>query len=223
MNSILYEHAIEDAVRAFKNHKASYRRGYFFDVLDWQRPNELQYYIRMVFDHERENAKAVYITGDMGEAVVYPTCESTLEGMAKCFTSMSKVPVSLDINEGYFIEKIKASSDLWEWNHSLFEGDLRRGFRRYYGNDERMTSELDDFLEEHFRSYSADIRVEHYGVEMDQDAKDAWEAIVPDEGRWIYDCGKRLSNRIVFWLVAMRLAWEQLQGDEDCKKGDVDV
>lgn len=215
MDSVLYNHAIEDAVRAFKNHKASYRRGYLFDTLDWRRPNELQYYIRMVFDHEREDTKAVYITGDMGEAVVYPTCEATLEGMAKCFTSpWSKKTGTIDINEDYFIEKIKASSNLWEWNHGLFEEDLRRGFRRYYGNDERMTSELNEFLEEHFHSYFADIRVEDCGVEMDQDARDAWEALVPDGGHWIYDCGKRLSNRIVFWLVAMRLAYEQIVPEE---------
>lgn len=214
MTRILYDGAVESAMKAFKNHQAMYTHGDRLNVLDWRNMDgSLTYYVRMVFDHERPYTKALYISGDMGEAVIYPTCDATLEGMATCFTRRHE-DGRIDINESYFIEKIKASSNFWEWNHSLFEEDLRRGFVRYYGNDERMMSELDDFLEEHFRSCFADIRVEHYGVEMDQDAKDAWEAIVPDGGHWIYDCGKRLSNRIVFWLVAMRLAYEQIVPEE---------
>lgn len=216
MNSVLYSNAIEDAVSAFKNHKASYRKGSLFDVLDWRRPNELQYYIRMVFDHESEKTKAVYITGDMGEAVVYPTCDATLEGMAKCFTSVSGVPVSLDINEYYFVEKVKTASNLWEWDYGLFEDDLKERYIKHFG-DYADEEKLEEFLEDNFRSVWPDIEVDTTsGVRIGRQAEDAWDELAPD-CNWIYECGMRLSNRVVFWLVALRLAWEQV------KKGEADV
>lgn len=146
--------AIAAACEKFKNNVATYRRGEQLDILDFQIPGKIEYYLRMVFDHGNSHTSAVYISGDLGEAVVYPTCTPTLEGMANCFTCRRQNG-TIDINESYFIEKIKTASNLYTFDSEL------------------------------------------------------------------YDCGRRVHPRIVLWLVALRLAWEQVKGQgEENDKGE---
>ena len=67
------------------------------------------------------------------------------------------------------------------------------------------------------RAVCPDIEVDTTkGVSIGRGAKDAWDELAPDCD-WIYECGMRLSARVVFWLVALRLAWEQVE------KGEADV
>lgn len=215
----IYPRAIESAVRAFKDHKAAYRvSGAGFSVLDWKRPGTIQYWVRMVFDHERDNTMAVYITGDLGEAVVYPTCPASLEDMANCFTSREPGG-PIDINETYFLEKVKTGNHLFEWGMDEFKEDLREEFVRRFGKDEDQ-HELNEFFEEYCDGYLPNVVIDN-GVHItDSFARDALESIFPDWNEWIYSCGKRVSNFVVFWLVAMRLAYEQLNEHGERKAND---
>lgn len=212
----LYKDAIERAVRAFQHHEARYVRGENFDVLDWKKPGTRMYWIRMVFDYERSETRAVYITGDLGEAVVYPTCPATLFDMAKCFTYKRDNGL-VDINEIYFIEKVKTSSHLYDWGMEEFREDLREKFVQEYGKDEDQ-SRLDEFFEEYCDSYSSGVEVDNGVHFTDSFAKDALEEIFPDCGEWIWRCGRRVSTFVVFWLVAMRMAYEQTKEMEDGEK-----
>jgi len=214
----LYKNSIESAVSAFKYHEARYVKGESFDVLDWKKPGTRMYWVRMVFDHERSETSAVYITGDLGEAVVYPTCEATLSGMATCFTRNGSGGM-VDINEGYFLEKVKTGSCLYNWGVEEFKEDLREMFVREYGKYEDQ-GRLDEFLEEYCDSYCPGVEVDNGVHFTDYRAKDAIEEIFPDCNEWIWECGQRVSPCVVFWLVAMRLAYEQVKNDES-RKGDV--
>lgn len=212
----LYKDSIESAVRAFKDHKAKYSKGFFFDVLDWKHPDTNCHWVRMVFDHERSETNAVYITGDLGEAVVYPTCPATLFSMARCFT-YNRSGGMVDINESYFLEKVKTGSRLYDWGMEEFKDDLRERFVQEYGEDEDQ-GRLDEFFEEYCDSYCPGVEVDNGVHFTDSLAKDALEEIFPDYHEWIWECGQRVSPLVVFWLVAMRMAYEQTKEMKDGEK-----
>lgn len=205
----LYKDSIESAVRAFKDHEARYVQGKSFDVLDWKKPGTRTYWIRMVFDHERSETSALYITGDLGEAVVYPTCPATLFGMTRSFT-YGRSDGLVDINENYFLEKVKTASHLYDCGMEEFKDDLRERFVQEYGEDEDQ-GRLDEFFEEYCDSYCSGIEVNNGVYFTDPLAKEALEEIFPDCWEWIWECGQRVNQCVVFWLVAMRLAYEQVK------------
>jgi hypothetical protein len=212
----LYKDSIKSAVRAFKNHKARYSKGVFFDVLDWKHPDTMLYWVRMVFDHERNDTNAVYITGDLGSAVVYPTCCATLRSMAMSFT-FGRSDGLVDINVNYFLEKVKTGSRLYDWGMVEFKDDLREKFVNEYGKDESQ-EQLDEFFDEYCDSYRPGVEVNNNVHFTDPFAKDALEKIFPDCNEWIWECGQRVSPYVVFWLVAMRMAYEQTKDMKDGEK-----
>jgi len=212
----LWKGSIEDAVRAFKNHEARYVRGESFDVLDWKKPGTIQHWVRMVFDHEREDTKAVYITGDLGEAVVYPTCPATLFGMARCFT-YKRSDGLVDINECYFLEKVKTASHLYDWGLEEFKEDLCERFALEYGQDGDH-AKLDEFFEDHCDSFFSHVEFDNCVRFTNYEAELDIKEIFPDCNEWIWECGKRVSNFVVFWLVAMRMAYEQTKEMKDGEK-----
>ena len=213
----LHKGAVESAIHAFRDHKARLSKGFFMDVLDWKRPNTNTYWIRMVFDHERSDTHAVYITGDLGEAIIYPTCPATLFNMAKSFTFINK-DGSIDINEHYFLEKVKTANHLYDWSMEDFQDDLRDEYVERYGKDEDQR-DLENFFEEHCDGYLSDVTIDNsMGVQIDSAAKDDLHLLFPDYDEWISGCGQRVSNFVAFWLVAMRMAYEQTKEKEDGEK-----
>lgn len=133
---------IKNAERHFSKHVALWASaGKDIEILDFRRPDSVEYALRVVFDNERGGR--VYITGDIGEAVVYPTCAAKLEDMAKCFTSREP-DGSLDVNEHYFLEKVMATSDRYVWYTDGFEDDFRAHCREC-GADPDF---VDEFLKE---------------------------------------------------------------------------
>jgi len=214
------EDAIEMAVRDFRENIATYTRGEKFDVLDFKRPNTICYWIRMVFDHERDGTQAVYISGDCGEAVIYPTCEPTLEGMAKCFTR--RVDGKIDVNEPYFMEKFKASSDKYDWDADKFKEDLRESVREAFDEGaEEPLRKLEEFFDDYMDTFSPKVWVDSVnGPMMGGDAVEELNNILPDCSEYLYSYGRSVSVRVIMWLVALRLAWEQVRDQEKGKSNE---
>ena len=52
------------------------------------------------------------------------------------------------------------------------------------------------------------------GITLSDNAKYDLEEIDRDYWEWIYDCGKRVSVRVILWLVALRLAYEAVGSKE---------
>lgn len=195
---------IEHGLKEFKDHKPFIQKlSDSISVLDWRQPDSGFYSLRVVFDNDRGHR--VYISGDIGEAVVYPTCDATLDGMATCFTSR-KEDGTISVNWGYFTEKVKAASDLVEWDRDDFVEDFKR-------NCEEKDIELpEDWLDEHMEVWSADIEVDtRNGVKISGTAQSDLEDTDRDYWEWFYDCGKRVALRVILWLVALRLAYEALK------------
>ena len=202
---------IARACELLKNNIATYRRGNQLDILDFKSPGTIEYYLRIVFDHESSNTSAVYISGDLGEAVVYPTCTPTLEGMANCFTRILNGEIR--INCSYFIENIKTASNIYTFDSDDFVADLRQVCKDRFGEDAKECEELETFIEDEIESICAHgVTFSSEGVTIEHDAQERLEEIIPDCESGLYDFGRRVHPRIVLWLVALRLAWEQVKG-----------
>ena len=71
---------IKDAFKAFAEHQATLKQYGELEILDWRRPGTGWYRVRYVFDRE---GNRIYISGDLGEAVVWPTWPATLAEIRK--------------------------------------------------------------------------------------------------------------------------------------------
>lgn len=199
---------ITHAQRGFYTHVATLRKGDFgIDVLDFMRSDgSVIYNMRVIFDHERTNR--VFIAGDLGEAVIYPTCPATLKGMADCFTRRDEEG-EIEVNPWYFLEKVAESSDRYEWSYENFREDFDRRVKEY------GLILPEDFYEDFIDSWCPDISIDsREGVIASDRAKSALADIDRDYQEWLYDCGKRVSPRVIMWLVALRLAWEAVEKNE---------
>jgi len=200
--------SIKVGLKVFEDNTAEYRKiNENFDVLDFRRPNSALYSFRMVFD--REHGNAAYISGDLGEAVIYPTCECTLEGFAKCFTKRRE-DGTLDINEQYFKERIRACNPnygIYTYEVDDVKADLRDQFDKY-----GAAPLWNEFEEEYFDALYADVKVfPTFGVVFSDRAKEFLRYRVGMETEDFRDLGKRTNQYVVLWLVAIRLAYEQLE------------
>ena len=202
------EGTVAKAVKAFSGHEATLRAGMNgIDVLDFRKPGTGCYSLRVVFDHERGGR--VYISGDLGEAVVYPTCDATLCGMAECFTRRDKSG-EIRVNWGYFLEKVRASSDRYCWDAEAFAHDFKEHC------DEYDLTGAKEFLDENLDVWSSGIDVDCvHGVTLSDGAKLDLEEIDGDYREWVYECGKRVSARVILWLVALRLAHEAVGSESE--------
>lgn len=203
--------SISLAIKVFKDNVAEYKRiGENFDVLDFRKPNTIQYSIRIVFD--REHGRAAYISGDMGEAVIYPTWDCTLKSFATNFTRRDN-DGNLDVNESYFKEKIRAcnpNDGIHFYEVDDVKADLRDQFVKY-GKEDLWN----EFEEEYFDSFWTDVKVfPTFGAVFSDRAEEFLRNLVGMESEDFYNLGKRTNPRVVFWMVAMRLAWEQLEQRE---------
>ena len=197
------EEAIAHAMSAFKRHRATYKVQDGIDTLEFRNPDSICYSLRVVFDHERGNS--VYICGDIGEAVIYPTCPATLKGMAECFTSRDENG-SIHVNWGYFLEKVRAASDRYCWDYDTFIQDFKEHCR------EKGIDSADEFIEENTGIWNDGVDVDNVkGITLSYNAKHDLEEMDSDYWEWVYDCGKRVSMRVILWLVALRLAYEAVK------------
>lgn len=197
---------IDKAIKAFECHDVNFRIGLScVDVLDFRKPGTVCYSLRVVFDHERGNR--VYISGDLGEAVIYPTCPATLQGMAECFTRRDE-DGTIHVNWGYFLEKVRAASDRYCWDSDTFTQDFKEHCSQY------GISSAEDFLDEHMNVWDNGVDVDDLrGITLSEDAKRELEELDADYWEWVYDCGKRVSPRVILWLVALRLAYEAVESE----------
>lgn len=194
---------VENAIKVFKNHVPSLQRlSEAVEVLDYRQPDSGIHALRVVFDRGYGQQR-VYISGDIGYAVICPTCEASLAGIASCFTPRYDGG-AISVEWGYFCEKIMATSDLYEWNCEDFVEDFKRCC------EEKDIDLPEDWLVENMNRWGGDIEVDRVGVIIRGVARCDLKNKAPDYQEWFYDCGKRVAARIILWLVAMRLAYDAL-------------
>lgn len=74
-------------------------------------------YVRYVFDEKRGH---LYISGDLGHAVVELTEAATLKALSRYIYMV-----------GYFVEKIECSTNLYSYDEKLAHSDLERQLSDY--------------------------------------------------------------------------------------------
>jgi hypothetical protein len=162
--------------------------------LKWKQPGTTIYYIQYVFDNNN-----IYITGDVGYAVVRLTEKATLKALSKYLDSIS-----------YFIEKIECSSDKYDFDKDTAIEYLKKE-RKYWAEDTDDKAELNKISEvfDKYIRYAANDDWERcmYDVDLYDDMTD----IDVDAWEWLSDVGKVYGQRVIMWLVGLKMAYEQIE------------
>lgn len=188
----------------FKNHHASLE---ILDiernlaVLNWKEPDTNAYAVRAVMDGEY-----VYLSGDLGHAIIRLTEIATLKALSNYWKSPS-----------YFIEKIQCSTDLYVYDYETAKAELTERLNnmkefldKENEDDANALDELDEayyaMLNE-FDGYNkgfagASEEVIHQWAALDNDS---------DDYDWIYSAGRILNPRIWLWLAAFEMAYAALK------------
>lgn len=187
------EQAYQHALGRFSEHVATYKDYGELAVLNWQKPGRKEYSIRYIFD---KAGNTLSIAGDLGEAVLYPTCKCDLANCARSFRD------SID----YFAEKIRTSSNMYVYD----EVEARAGLRERLLHDDMDDDEKEDredLIDEIMRDFDR-----WQGVRtLDDDTSNQLTNIDPDVFEFIGSLGQHYHLRVYLWMFGLQFAWEQLQ------------
>ena len=191
------------AEKRFANHKAR------LDILDenvrvlnWRQPGTQAYAIRAVMDGYH-----VYITGDLGSAVICLTETATL----KALSGYWKKP-------GYFMEKFVCTTDDYFFDYETAKGELRERktmlLEAYRDNHPDMLAngetEYQDDLDERETDLLGSFNSKK-GFAANPDAFSAWLEMDEDGVETVPYMGRTIAHRIWLWLAAFKMAYEALQ------------
>ncbi len=185
------EKQIEHAKIRFSNHKAEIKEHGGVTVLNWRNQNgSSDYYVHYVFD-----GCFLYISGDLGSAVVHLTEKATLKALSRYLNMVD-----------YFVEKIECSTNKYEYDEKIAIAELRE---RLFPDDEGEELELinADLIEEIMRYYSHFDGFRNIPSDLLEEVEELDECYF----EWIYTCGEAIHGRIILWLVGLRMAWEQVK------------
>lgn len=184
--------ALQHAMERFKDHVATYCDYGNVATLTWAKSGTIDYSMRFVFDRE---GHTVTISGDLGHAVLRPTCKCDLEHCAKAFGS------SID----YFTEKIRTSTDMFIYDEKEAEAELRVNLLgEGLTLEERAEREL--LISTIMEDFSRDTGVR----EMDDDTSNWLNRVSPDAFEWIGSIGRQYHRNVYLWMYAIQMAWEQV-------------
>lgn len=186
------EEKIAHAFKSFAEHKAELKDLGNMQILNWQQPGTVWYRIRYVFDRE---GGRIYISGDLGEAVVWPTWPATFETTHNTLCGGTCV-----VNEGYFLEKVRATSDRYVYDRDEAEKVVKENCPEIDEDD--LETVMEDFHDDWGLRHLGDRarRILYYFDE------DCWE--------WFPTAGQSIHGRIYLWLVGLKMAWDMIHGGE---------
>lgn len=191
---------LEKQKEHFKNHIATFTDYGNIKIIDFKAPNTSTYRIRFLFE---EDYCRLHISGDLGELI------------ASNYYNMTYEKFSNYVNDtGYFEEKINCHSRsiyVYDYEKALEElrqraadeGDWLEMSDRYdYEiNDEvRLENIIDDILDDFSESTG-----------ISGDGCEALEEINPDAWEFVSDIGKEETGILDLYMLAFKLAQEQLQ------------
>lgn len=192
---------LEKQKEHFKNHIASFTDYGNIKILDFRNPESVEYRIRFLFE---EDYCRLHISGDLGELIACNYNNMTYEGFADFVN-----------NTGYFEGKIcchnrpiysydydKAKADLEErLDTDLFENhiDVQIGI----STPEECKEE---FIEDVLDNLNDDTGIDAHGYEKIYE-------LDPDCYEWIEDIGREESGILELYMLAFKLAQEQLKGN----------
>ena len=186
------EQKIERAYKVFAEHRAELKDLGDIQILDWHKPGTIWCNVRYVFDLK---GGRIYISGDLGEAVVMPTWLATPGTTYNTVCGGERV-----VNERYFLEKVKASSDKYEYDYAEAEMAVKTNCPGIEEDDlEVVMSDFD----------------ERWGLRhIESEARDILEGFDRDYWEWFATAGQNVDACVYYWLVGLKIAWEVLNGGD---------
>ena len=183
----------------FKNHIATLTDYGNIKVLDFANPNSSHYRIRFLFE---EDYCRLHISGDLGELIATNYNNMTFNK----FTDFVN-------NTGYFEEKVDCHNRaFYYYDEDVARQELKEKFEEYewlsytdkydwkHDDEKRLEYILDDILSD----FSDDTGLGSKGYEeLSEFDSDYWE--------WAYDLGKKSTGILDLYMLAFKLAMEQLK------------
>ena len=189
---------LERQMENFKNHIATFTDYGNIKILDFKNPESSHYRIRFLFE---EDYCRLHISGDLGELIATNYRNMTFDKFSDFVN-----------NTGYFREKIDCYSRKLDWyderaaryelEEHIKEYELLDYVHRYSweSDEEKLEDILDDILSDF--SDETGIGSKGYEVLSELDS-DAWE--------WAYDLGKKETGILDLYMLAFKLAMEQIK------------
>jgi len=141
----------------------------------------------------------LYITGDLGDAVVRLTESANLKSLSSYIRSIS-----------YFIEKIQCSTDKYDFDEVLAIEELNKE-RNYHLEDVEDDDEISNINKIFDDLITAARDCEWEYAVHNEDLYDRITDIDPDAFEWIDTVGRVYDRRVILWLVGLQMAWEQIR------------
>lgn len=181
----------------FKDHVAKFEKvNDTISVLDWKQQGTICYYVRYVFDGSH-----VYITGDLGEAVMNLTWFAT----PKSF---------LGIDLHYFHEKLAAyHEEKKSWDSDSAVENLKYWIKEYREEDleKDEKGKNDELLKELIDVAEGCTSTSEWAYQVNENYADKLSEVDCDYWEWIYGVGDVVPNRFRAYLVGLQMAAEQLE------------
>ncbi len=197
---------IEQCRKKFADHIATFKRYDGISTLDWREKNgSSHYYVRYVFDEQHCH---MYISGDLGHAVVWLTESATLANLAGYVKSID-----------YFLEKVMCSTDKYTYDrataYEVLEHKLMHIELDFDEDDEDAAEAHAELLEER-RELIEDVMCNfdaRNGFRLSNEQINHISEIDSDYYEWLWDAGMNVDERVLLWLVGLNMAYRQVRDD----------
>lgn len=201
---------LEKWKECFKNHKAQFTDYGNIKILDFKEPGIFKYRIRFLFE---EDYCRLHISGDLGELIATNYYNMIYEKFSDFTNNIGYFESKIDCHNRpiYVYDQDKAREELMQ--RATDDGDWLDISERYdYEDDEELRLEyiIDDILED----FSDTTGISSNG-------REALGEIVPNEWEFSDDIGKTETGILELYMLAFKLAQEQLKNkDSKLKAGD---
>lgn len=193
----------------FKDHKATFTDFGNIKILDFKKPNSSYYRIRFLFE---EDFYRLHISGDLGELIAVNYRNMCWDGFED-FTD----------NIGYFSGKVICHNrPFCLYDYETAKEDVMEYIKEYGFYDEIIEDQdgfkseediIEDFLEEVFWDFTEESGIGFNGYEK-------LSEIDPDIFEVIGDFGKKSTGILDLYMLAFKLAKEQLENTLKVRKNN---
>ena len=217
----MFKEDIENAITAaedhFSGHIAKFERmtasdnpNHKIEVLEWARDEDIHdgynfYRIRYVFD---KFAGRIYITGDLGSAVLVPTWAATLEDTITFLgDNMDKIKAFYDSNE--------CTTEFGAYNARRFLESFKSRFGDFC---EKLNIDIPSrTLVKYWRSFGFDLAM------FIRDEPKVYFALCEQFGNGeglhdiiteMEDDAFEMPRPVYFWVIGLQMAWKQIQEND---------
>lgn len=190
---------LERQKEKFKNHVAKFTDYGNIKILDFKNPESSHYRIRFLFE---EDYCRLHISGDLGELIATNYNNMTFDKFSDFVN-----------NTGYFEEKINCHSrSIYMYDEDLAKGQLKEKIKEYewlnytdkYDWEDDEEERINDIIDDILTDFSDNTGISSKGYDELSDLDcDCFE--------YAYDLGKKETGILELYMLAFKLAMEQLQ------------